>query len=244
MGGLGNDTLDGGAGSDWASWADMGSGVLADLADWTRSTGWAAQDRLWGIENLIGTGFGDTLLGDAGANRLWGAAGNDRLEGRGGADELDGGQGNDWLDAGAGADRLLGGDGHDSLYGGAGADSLWGGTGNDRLEGGDGDDQLTGGEGNDILLGGVGNDTMDGGGGSDVFVFAEGNDKILDFTSGSDKIWLVDDLWGSAPQTIATLLAGAEVSDGWVTLNFNSGMSLEIAGIFDPSVLADDILFM
>ncbi len=65
-GGSGADTLDGGGGVDWASWTDAVAGVAADLSDWTRSSGAAAQDRLVAIENLIGTGFGDSLSGDGG----------------------------------------------------------------------------------------------------------------------------------------------------------------------------------
>jgi Ca2+-binding RTX toxin-like protein len=226
VGGLGADVLDGGGGSDWASWWEMGSGVQADLADWSRSTSWAAQDRLVGIENLVGSGFGDTLSGDGGANRLWGGGGHDRLEGRDGADEVDGGQGNDWLEAGTGADRLLGGDGDDSLYGGAGADSLWGGAGNDRLEGGDGDDVLH------------------GGAGSDVFVFNGGKDTISDFTNGQDRIWLEADLWGGTPPPVARLLEDATHTDTGVILALPGGATLDIRGVFDTSLLMDDFLFV
>jgi large repetitive protein len=64
--------LDGGAGSDWASWADMKAGVTADLSDWTPQHRGAALDRVLSIENLIGTAYGDGLIGDDGANRLVG----------------------------------------------------------------------------------------------------------------------------------------------------------------------------
>lgn len=47
--------------------------------------------RYWqpsGIENIFGSSFNDTLLGDAVANMLRGAAGNDRLTGGAGADKF------------------------------------------------------------------------------------------------------------------------------------------------------------
>ena len=375
IGGAGNDVLDGGGGSDWASWADMTSGIVADLADWTRSTGWAAQDRVSGIENLIGTAFGDRLLGDSGSNQLVGWNGNDRLWGREGADWLDGGSGQDWLDGGSGADTLVGGDGHDSLWGsaggdqldggsgndvldggtglgwlegnwldgglgndrligGAGADSLWGGPGDDRLAGGEGadagyggngndrlddgagDDRLDGGHGNDTLRSGIGSDRLDGGAGNDqlfggdgtdmlyggggndrlyggpgrdslsggngtdvliggedndrleggagndrldggagddallggpgadAFVFVGGNDTLLDFTNGQDRIWLEADLWGGTPPPVSRLLAGATLTDTGIILTLGFGATLDIRGIFDTRLLMDDFQFI
>ena len=65
-----------------------------------------------------------------------------------------------------------------------------GGMGNDRLTGGTVSDFLVGGAGNDRLDGREGDDQHIGGGGADMFVFTAnpGNDRILDFMSGSDKI--------------------------------------------------------
>jgi Ca2+-binding RTX toxin-like protein len=64
------------------------------------------------------------------------------------------------------------------------------GMGDDRLTGGLGDDFLVGGAGNDRLNGSKGDDSFIGGAGRDVFVFSgdAGNDSILDFVSGTDKI--------------------------------------------------------
>jgi|GEM_PF-2051375 len=64
-------------------------------------------DTLTGIENLVGTAFGDTLAGDANNNALFGGAGNDLLSGQQGNDSLDGGSGNDTLAGGAGSDTYL-----------------------------------------------------------------------------------------------------------------------------------------
>ena len=65
------------------------------------------------------------------------------------------------------------------------------GMGNDTLTGSQAGDFLVGGAGDDILNGSGGLDNLIGGGGADVFVFdtaAPGDDRILDFVSGTDKI--------------------------------------------------------
>ena len=66
------------------------------------------------IENAVGGGGNDTLIGNAIANTLTGNAGNDVISGGGGNDILNGGAGNDTLTGGAGNDELHGGDGTDT----------------------------------------------------------------------------------------------------------------------------------
>ncbi|HET7805250.1 MAG TPA: cadherin-like domain-containing protein [Pseudolabrys sp.] len=73
----GGDTLDGGAGSDTADYFN-GPVVRADLSNPASNTGDAAGDTYIAIENLRGSSFNDTLVGDAGNNRLEGASGIDR----------------------------------------------------------------------------------------------------------------------------------------------------------------------
>jgi Ca2+-binding RTX toxin-like protein len=65
------------------------------------------------IENVIGSGFADTLTGDADANILTGLADNDTLIGNNGNDMLLGGAGNDTLIGGQGLNNLAGGAGND-----------------------------------------------------------------------------------------------------------------------------------
>jgi Ca2+-binding RTX toxin-like protein len=89
FGGLGADELRGGAGIDTASYARSMEAVLVDLAAGRGVGGEAEGDRLFGIENLVGTRFGDQLAGNSGANVLNGYAGADVLLGRGGADRFD-----------------------------------------------------------------------------------------------------------------------------------------------------------
>jgi Ca2+-binding RTX toxin-like protein len=78
-GGNGNDHLNGGDGQDMASYkVGATSGVTVDLARQGvfQDTGGAGSDKLEFIEDLEGTEFSDTLLGDGGANgcSAWAAA--------------------------------------------------------------------------------------------------------------------------------------------------------------------------
>lgn len=118
FGGLGDDSLTGGNGADLLSGGEGTDtvvyeaaqsivGVVVNLANPVLNTAEAAGDVFVSIENLSGTGFGDTLSGDSGANLLRGGAGADSLVGSLGADTLSGGTGNDTLTGGGGADLFV-----------------------------------------------------------------------------------------------------------------------------------------
>ena len=79
-------------------------------------------DTLSNIENVTGSAFGDTLIGDAGANVLSGLGGNDTLDGGLGDDTLQGGAGDDVYVASAGNDTVQTGGGNDTLEFGPGFD--------------------------------------------------------------------------------------------------------------------------
>jgi len=87
-GGSGNDTLNGGGGNDTASYEHAGSGVTVSLMlqGISQATGGAGNDTLSNIDNLRGSGFNDTLIGDSNANILTGGIGGDHLTGGLGAD--------------------------------------------------------------------------------------------------------------------------------------------------------------
>jgi len=188
-GGAGADTLNGGDGTDWADFTSDGAGVTANITTYSAIDGSGATDTLWNIENLRGSAFNDSLIGNNGVNQLSGGDGDDRLEGYGGNDVLEGESGTDLLYGGGGDDSMSGGTGNDSLYGGSGADTMdggvdndffWGDSGADTLIGGDGDDILYGANDADDITGGAGNDRMVGGAGDDTYHFdrGEGQDAL------------------------------------------------------------------
>ena len=130
----GDDVLDGGGGSDTADYAGGGTVILAtggvtvnlSVAGPQNIGGGQGFDTLISIENIFGSGFGDTLTGDADANVL---------TGNGGDDNLSGGGGDDTLIAGAGADSLSGGTGADQFVYSAVSESTVGLSGRDIITG-------------------------------------------------------------------------------------------------------------
>ncbi|MBV8685057.1 MAG: DNRLRE domain-containing protein, partial [Alphaproteobacteria bacterium] len=87
-GGPGDDRLDGGAGRDTAVYSTAGAAVTVDLrlAGSAQDTGGGGVDTLVSIENVVGSAFADTLIGDDGDNGFDGGAGADTMAGRAGND--------------------------------------------------------------------------------------------------------------------------------------------------------------
>jgi Ca2+-binding RTX toxin-like protein/carbon monoxide dehydrogenase subunit G len=84
VGGVGADILDGGTGTDTVDYSASSGGVTVNLGNaGAQSGGDAAGDVLSNFENITGSAFNDTLIGDTGANVLTGGAGNDVLIGGG-----------------------------------------------------------------------------------------------------------------------------------------------------------------
>jgi Ca2+-binding RTX toxin-like protein len=87
--GAGNNTLDGGAGADTASYTYASAAVTVSLAvAGAQATGGSGSDTLIGIENLSGSAYADHLSGNAGANILEGGLGADTLSGGAGNDSF------------------------------------------------------------------------------------------------------------------------------------------------------------
>lgn len=177
-GGAGNDKIYCGAGND-SFGGDLNPSKLASYEIDATSTEYTK----YGNDTIYGGTGNDTLNGCGGNDKVYGEDGDDFLYGdREGVDGV--------LDTTNGYDAVKY-SGNDSLDGGAGNDSIHGRSGNDKLEGG---------EGNDLLNGGKGSDMLTGGSGTDYFVFttplaSNGRDKITDFTSGEDKLWLDTDIF-------------------------------------------------
>jgi Ca2+-binding RTX toxin-like protein len=191
-GGEGADVLDGGLGRDTASYSGSGAGVTVRLWAGDGAGGDAAGDRLTGIEDLVGSAFADTLVGDFGDNALRGGDGADALWGNAGDDTLIGGQGADVINGQDGWDtasyagspeavivRLWAGDGTggdaqgDTL---SGIEALIGSEHADTLVGDPAANMLIGGDGADALWGNAGDDTFEGGAGGDLLQGQDGAD--------------------------------------------------------------------
>ena len=212
-GGAGADRLDGGAGVDWVFYAGSNQGVTVDLGEGTGKGGYAEDDVITQVENVLGSGYGDVLEGDDGANRLSGGSGNDRLSGRSGDDVLIGGAGADRLSGGAGVDTVIynesdeavtvdleagtGKRGHaegdvitqvENVLGSGYGDVLGGDDGANRLFGGGGNDRLSGRSGDDVLSGGAGADRLSGGAGVDTVIYNESDEAVtVDLGEGTGK---------------------------------------------------------
>ncbi len=107
--GEGDDTYVGGEGFDTIDYSNAKNGVTVDLNAHT-ATG-MGNDKISGVEAVIGSAYNDVLIGDKNDNVFYGGDGDDWFRGRGGADTFTGGAGNDtyvWLkkDLGTGVDRI------------------------------------------------------------------------------------------------------------------------------------------
>lgn len=193
-GGVGDDLYDGGDGVDVAAYYDHGyAPVTVDLTntDW-QDTG-QGLDKLIGIENLLGTQYGDTLTGNDQDNRIDPRAGFNIVHALGGDDIInsdygdgliDGGDGVDWLyfvysytgitldlsvttSQAIDADRSLTVRNVENILASQHDDKLTGDDAANEFLGLTGDDQLWGGGGDDLLAGNEGKDTLHGGDGND-----------------------------------------------------------------------------
>jgi VCBS repeat-containing protein len=184
-GGAGNDLLDGEAGQNFATYAADPKRIVAlstGVATASVKDGYGGTDRLFNIQQLEGSNFGDyiTLNGSNQNLVVFGLDGNDNIF------------------TGSGNDFLLGGEGADTMNGGAGEDATsytdsWanvnvnlattyanGGTASgDRLfnmedvQGSIFDDILVGNSSANKLDGGLGADTIEGGAGADTLTGGE-----------------------------------------------------------------------
>lgn len=222
----GDDTISGGKGQDVASYEKAPDSVIADLISGS-VTGGHGNDTLSEIEGIIGSPFGDRILGNERDNVLDGGRGDDVVLAGEGNDTLSGDEGNDELDGGLGVDRILfatarqgvkvnlaagvaSGAGNDRLIsienviGSSFDDDLQGDNSPNRLDGRLGHDRLSGGPGSDRLIGGVGDDYLDGGPGVDKADFLDSTKPLfanlargLAQGNGDDQLVSIESLIGT-----------------------------------------------
>ncbi|MDD5049138.1 MAG: hypothetical protein PHH09_09440, partial [Methanoregulaceae archaeon] len=254
----GDDVMDGGIGWDMVSYSykdynesaiEATGGVNVDLGDKDGTNAEAkdssgtivSTDTLIYIEDVTGTSYNDTLIGDLLANILIGGGGDDIIYGMSGTDTLIGGEDDDQLFGGGDSDILIGGAGADVLDGGgendtasyetstAGVnadlrtgiatdgfgttDTL---TGIENLTGSKYDDILTGDDNDNILLGGAGADDLTGGGGNDTASYVTSPDGV-----------------------VASLAAGTATDDGFGTMDTLGGIEYLRGSDYDDILIGD-----
>lgn len=95
IGGTGRDIIDGGSGVDAIDYSASDNALVIDLQEQYSIVDSALKDKIFNIENVIGSGYADLIYGNAGNNVLNGGGGDDIIEGGGGQDTIIGGAGND-----------------------------------------------------------------------------------------------------------------------------------------------------
>lgn len=215
-GGLGADDIKGGKGVDIIDYSDASGGVNINLAAGTGSGSDAEGDKISEVENVWGSDYNDTLIGDDQDNVLYGEW-NWNYDGKvGNADD----------------DTISGGDGDDQLFGSDGDDLLDGGADEDTLSGGMGEDTLNGGGDDDFLYGGSG---------KDLFEHTEKGDDIIGDFNLSEDLLLIKSSYGIDTQDdLDEVLSNNR--DGDAEIDLGRGDSITLIGIDSQDFTIDYIV--
>jgi Ca2+-binding RTX toxin-like protein len=245
----GADRLDGGAGIDAALYDDSKVGVAVNLTTGRGAGGTAAGDTLFNIENLFGSAFNDTLIGNDGSNELYGLGGNDVLKGGGGADGLDGGDGDDILTGGGDADFLDGGTGNDTadysqagfvyvdllanlgFFGQAQGDTF---SSIENVTGSAYDHDIVGSNVANVLRGGYGDDDLDGWGGPDTLIGGGGDDSLSGGSGFDSMIGGTGDDDYTVESFGDTIIeyANEGIDHVWTSIDYTLGANLEELNLY------------
>jgi serralysin len=222
----GNDTID-------ASFSDAGQTIRLTGGSFSDIGGYTGNVAIYldtVIENAIGGGGNDTLLGNAVGNRLEGGAGDDVIDGGGGTDTAVYAIGSTEAEVTVDEDgvfEVVSSLGTDTLaniefvafadktvrieelarferVGGDRSDIIFGFDLGDSISGLGGDDELFGLAGDDIISGGNGADLIEGGRGNDI-LFGDAGDDTIYGDAGQDS------LNGGTGDDLLTGGAGADV---------------------------------
>jgi len=264
-GGPGNDTLDGWSGLDQADYFSATSGVRVDLNKQEKLQTISASegsDFLIGIEDVRGSSFNDTLIGNGGFNTLTGLDGNDSLNGGDGFDFLLGGAGNDTLNGGpvGDFDEVSYFDSPGSVivnlsttkqFGVAAGTAQDGFGGTDRLIniagvlGSSFNDTMIGGNAPEFFEGAGGDDSIAGGKNFDALEFInsidgvsvdltkQGTAQLISASQGKDTFTGIEDIFGS-------LFADTLTGDGGENFIFGRDGNDTIAGNGGTDLLSGD----
>jgi Ca2+-binding RTX toxin-like protein len=243
-GGGGSDGLDGRGGIDTASYETNSAHVVVVLGQ-SGAPGLAYEflvipgsgeqivsvDTLVSIENVRGSAFDDTLIGNEVANELRGNNGNDTLNGLGGVDTLIGGFGNDTyiIDNAGDVITELNGQGTDEVRTsvsytlGAGADIE---TFRTTDNAGTAAINLTGNDIDNTIFGNAGNNVIRGGGGDDFIIGGPGVDSLVGGSEADTFLW----------RDVHETGTEANFADVIADFDFAAGDGIDLA--FDANVVA------
>jgi subtilisin family serine protease len=210
--GYGSDVISGGTGTDTLSYQDFDDAapLLINLGGggYNGSLGGETDSVNADVENAIGGNGSDLIHGSSGPNVIAGGAGDDTMFPDGGNDTVDGSGGTDTIDlksATSASAVNLGSAGAQTINSAFGSDTL---KNIENASGSPYNDTLTGGAGDNLFEGMAGNDSIDGGDGKDTISYAHAPGGVTvslgnifsqnTGSAGSDDIWAVENLRGSA----------------------------------------------
>ncbi|WP_271078640.1 calcium-binding protein [Aurantiacibacter sp. MUD61] len=218
------DYMNGQAGSDTISYRLFDRAVTIDMnvGKDTSYTYRAYGDGAVGIENVAGTRYADTLIGDSQHNVLDGGASDDTISGGSGNDTLIGGTGRDTLNGNAGSDTVSyrhsnsgvtvdltagtasGGEAHGDSF--TSIESIEGSSHSDDLRARAATGKLAGLGGSDILRASTGAIAFDGGEGIDTVDYADSTAGVyVNLGSGTGSGgWAAGDTYSSIEQVIGS----------------------------------------
>ncbi|WP_281172851.1 calcium-binding protein [Roseicyclus elongatus] len=269
VGAAGADFIDGAGGEDQVTYDQDSSGVSVDLGTGLAVDGSGSTDTLQGIENVEGSEFDDTLIGDGGDNRIIGRQGNDSLVGGGGNDYFDplfSAAESDTIDGGAGSDtvEIFDDSTNFTITTVGGVTTVTDGSASVVLTnveflrfdsddvtinlGGQapatptpGDDVLIGTTGDDSIDGLAGNDEIDGLDGNDTLIGGDGEDEI-DGGLGNDVIdggADFDQVYYDDATGAVTVNLGTGLATGAAGNDTITGIEMIRGSAFDDSLVGD-----
>ena len=243
--GPGNQTIDGGAGSDTYSVADNpGMGVYVNLGATPASDGVAfggsstGFDMLKNIENVEGGSGDDVFIGNSGDNTFYASAGTDSFDGGAGSDTFNANS----ATAGVNVDLAAGTAQH--LDGSPGLDTAL--TSVENVVGSNFDDEIAGNASDNTIRAGAGNDAIFASAGADVISGGSGDDTVhVAQASGAVSVTFVGGKWLlTGPGELNTELTGVErisFTDGVYHL-VGGGSGLTLSQAVDQAVAGDSVL--
>jgi CSLREA domain-containing protein len=166
-----DNIIDGRGGTDFVTYAPAPNGVQVDMTTGV-ATGHGT-DTLINMEDVLGSGFGDTLLGNDDRNTIDGGDGDDTIDGRLDKDALEGGLGTDRVSFASNTESVE----VDIL------NNEINGQGDDAVSG---FENVTGSGGDDLIKGNGGNNAIDGGPGTDNVSYADSGEPVtVDLGAGT-----------------------------------------------------------